>query len=131
MDFLSLFEGSVCVCIHECMFSVKLRLVSGLLGHLLATLSETVLETSVDLFQVSHSAGSLRSSSLGLLTPVVASHLLGRETARRASLLLLVIRDLAASSASSVSVRVSFSEGSCTFGHSAWIKRRMGPKILK
>ena len=64
---------------------------------------------------MSHSASALGPSSLGLLAPVEASHLLGGVAAGSALLLLLVVGGLATSSAGGVGVRVLLTEGGSSF----------------
>lgn len=79
--------------------------------------SESVLELSGDSLEVTHTASAGGSPSLSLLAPLVRSGLSVGVSARRASLLLLVERHLAASSASSVGLRVSLTKTLGTLGH--------------
>ena len=79
-------------------------------GGSLGALSESVLLLSFDSSQVSHSAGALSVSPLGLAGPVVSSGLGGgATTGASASLLLLVPVLLAAESAERVRLVVSSS----------------------
>mgnify|MGYP007113948859 CR=1 FL=1 len=70
---------------------------------------ETVVESSRHVLQVRHSAGTGSSSSLGLQSPVVGSHLGSRVTARRTGLLLSVERTTATSLTQNVRLVVSLS----------------------
>ena len=71
---------------------------------------EAVLESSRHVLQVAHSAATGSSSSLGLSTPVVGSHLGSWVTARSAGLLLDVERTLTTSVAQSVRLVVTLTE---------------------
>ena len=111
----------------SCHFSSSLGSGSlSLSGGSLGALSETVLCSSIHMFQVSHSASSLGVSPLGLLGPVVyipsthswlTSPLLGAGvTTRSASLLLSVPALFTVDSAQSVGVVVATTHGWSTLG---------------
>lgn len=68
---------------------------------------EAVLESSGHVLQVGHSTGTGGSSSLGLESPVVGSHLGSRVAARGAGLLLSVERTTATSLTQNVRLVVS------------------------
>lgn len=97
-------------------FLVDNLLGLGLLGGG-TTLSETVLESSVDVLEVSHSAGTGGLSPLGLKTPVEGPQLGGRVTTLSAGKLLLVERPVTTSPAEGVGLGVSFTKGGSTFTH--------------
>lgn len=69
---------------------------------------ETVLESSGNVLEVSHSTGTGSSSSLGLESPVVRSHFSSWVTTRSTSLLLDVERTLTTSVTQDVGLVVTF-----------------------
>merc|ERR1719263_1161870 len=92
------------------------RLSLGLLGGG-STLPEAVLESSVDVLEVGHSAGTGGHPSLCLQTPVVAPHLGSRVSTLGTLVLLLVERSVTASSTKGVGFGVTFTERGSTFTH--------------
>jgi len=76
----------------------------------LCSLSESILEFTGHGLHVSHAAGSCCAATLGLLSPVVLSHLLRGISTRRARLLLNVERNLSAPTARGVRLVVPLSE---------------------
>lgn len=78
---------------------------------------EAILESSRNVLQVSHSAGTGCSSSLSLGSPVERSHLGGGVSARGTSLLLRVERALATSVAQDVGLVVTLTHRGSTLRH--------------
>lgn len=76
----------------------------------LCSFSESILKAAGHGLQVTHASGTVGSASLGLLSPVVLSHLLTGVSARRASRLLDVVAHLSASTATGVRLCVSLTE---------------------
>lgn len=87
---------------------------SGVLGG--ASL-EAVLESSGNVLEVAGAASADGPSPLGLLAPVVLSHLSSRVSARGALMLLDVQRTAAASSAESVRLVVTLTKAGGTLRH--------------
>ena len=92
----------------------KISLVFDLLlGN--CALSEPVLESSGHGLHVSHPPRPLGAAALGLLAPVVLTHLLRGVPARAADALLDVVGHLAAPTARCVGLGVPLTEGRCSF----------------
>ena len=106
-------SGKVCICggcqINHFHFYSNLINLSGLFLSLCA-FSESILEFTGHGLHVSHAASSCCAATLGLLSPVVLSHLLRGVSARRASRLLDVVRNLSASTAQCVRLIMPLSE---------------------
>jgi len=83
----------------------------------LCSLPETILELAGQSLHVSLTSSSDGSASLGLLSPVVVSHLFGGVSTARACLLLDVVTNLPAATASRVGLIMPFSERCGTFRH--------------
>lgn len=69
-----------------------------------------MLEAAGHGLQEAHASGTLGSATLGLLSPVVLSHLLGGVSTRGANSLLDVVTDLSASTAACVRLGVPLTE---------------------
>jgi len=82
----------------------------------LSTFTETVLETTRDVLEVAHTAGTGGLSTLSLDRPVEGTDLGRRITARSAGLLLVVEGALATTSAESVRLGVTLTERGGTLG---------------
>jgi hypothetical protein len=78
------------------------------------TFTETILETALNVSQVSHTTGTGSLSSLTLLRPVERSDLGGRVTTLSTGLLLLVERAITATTTQGVSLGVTLTEGTST-----------------
>ncbi|RNA38550.1 hypothetical protein BpHYR1_027418 [Brachionus plicatilis] len=83
----------------------------------LSSLSEAILESSVNVLQVSSATSTSGVSSFGFFTPVILAESGTGEAARRASLLLNVIRASSATTAQSVRLVVTFTKTLRTLGH--------------
>lgn len=105
------------------------NLIGG--GHLLGlgSLPESVLESAGHGLHVSHAAGADGAAALGLRCVVEIPHLLVGVSAGRASLLLDVVRHLAASAAGGVRLVVSLSERGGTLGLLASKSRGLGEGV--
>jgi hypothetical protein len=103
---------SVCVLGGCQIFSFLLENLINLSGLLLSlcSLSESILEFTGHSLHVSHATGACCAATLGLLSPVVLSHLLRGISARRAGRLLDVVGNLSASTAQCVRLIMSLSE---------------------
>lgn len=102
----------------------------------LGTLTETVLGTTWKRLKVSHTVGTGGSSSLGLLGPVEGSNLGTWIAAGRTGLLLLVVADLTATTAASVSLGLALTETLSTLGllgrkRKRLVRRKRGRKTKK
>ena len=93
---------------YNLIISNQINLSGLLLG--LRSFSESILEFTGHGLHVSHAASSCCAATLSLLSPVVLSHLLGGVSARRASRLLDVVRNLSASTAQCVRLIMPLSE---------------------
>lgn len=76
----------------------------------LSSLPKSILEPSGQSLHVSHTSSSYSSATLGLLSPVKIPHLFGRVPAAGACLLLDVVGNFTAATASRVGLVVPFSE---------------------
>jgi hypothetical protein len=76
----------------------------------LSSLPKSILEPSSQSLHVSHTSCSYSSATLGLFAPVEIPHLFGRVPAARACLLLDVVGNFTAATASRVGLVVPFSE---------------------
>ena len=83
----------------------------------LCALAEAIAGTSEHVLQVAHTSSAGGVSSLGLLAPVVLADGGSWEAARRAALLLDVVRAATASATQRVRLVVSLTETLCTLGH--------------
>jgi len=80
-------------------------------------LPETVFEAALDITEMGHTAGTSGLSALSLETPVVAPQLGGWVSTLSAGFVLPVEGTVAASTAQSVRLGVSLTEGRGTFRH--------------
>lgn len=87
----------------------------GLLRHSGRTLTEAVLETTLDVLQVAHAASARRAATQGLLTPVELAHLSSGVATRRAGALLDVVRAAPTPSTDGVGLVVAHTETLRTF----------------
>lgn len=76
----------------------------------LCTLSESILKATSHSLQITHTSGTIRSTTLSLGTPIVLSHLLSGITTRRTASLLDVVTNLTTSTAGSMRLIVSLTE---------------------
>lgn len=107
----------------KCLKYVYVNSLSGLRnnGFCLGSLTESVLEASRNVLDVSHTSSSLCSSALSLGTPVILSHLLGGVTAWCTGRFLDVKGPLPTSDTQNMCLGCSFTETRCTLSHASEI----------
>ena len=74
------------------------------------TLTETILETTGNVFKVTHATSSSGLSSLGLGAPVEGTELGSRETTLGTGLLLLVVSTITATFTEGVGLSMTFTK---------------------